>query len=69
MLLAINFVNFDDDFLDLLFRLGEEKLIKTKDGRTINIPNEEELSVVIGIDIFVIVVFFFISTFLNFPIE
>ena len=42
MLLAINFVNFDDDFLDLLFRLGEEKLVKTKDGRTINIPNEEE---------------------------
>ena len=69
MLLAINFVNFDDDFLDLLFRLGEEKLVKTKDGRTINIPNEEELSVVIGIDIFVIVIFTLLALFLIFPLN
>ena len=30
MLLAINFVNFDDEFLDLLFRFGEEKKNKSK---------------------------------------
>jgi len=69
MLLAINFVNFDDNFLDLLFRLGEEKLVKTKDGRIINIPNEEELPVVIGIDIFVIFIFTFLALFFIFPMN
>ena len=68
MLLAINFVNFDDEFLDLLFRFGEEKKVNTKDGRIINIPNEEELVAVIGIDIFVIMIFVVLSLFAIFPI-
>ena len=69
MLLAINFVNFDDNFLDLLFRLGEEKVVKLNDGRIINIPNEEELSTVIGIDIFCIFIFVFLSLFVIFPLN
>ena len=69
MLLAINFVNFDDKFLDLLFRLGEEKVVKLNDGRIINIPNEEELPTVIGIDIFFIFIFIFISLFAIFPLN
>ena len=69
MLLAINFVNFDDEFLDLLFRLGEEKVVKTKDGRSITIPNEEELPTVIGIDIFCIFIFVFLSLFFIFPLN
>ncbi len=68
MLLAINFVNFDDDFLDLLFRLGEEKKVKTKDERIITIPNDEELISVIGIDIFIIMIFVILSLFAIFPI-
>ena len=69
MLLAINFVNIDDEFLDLLFRLGEEKKINLKDGRVITIPNEEELSTVIGVDIFVIFIFIFVSLFVIFPLN
>jgi hypothetical protein len=69
MLLAINFVNFDDNFLDLLFRLGEEEVVKLNDGRIINIPNEEELSTVIGIDIFCIFIFVFLSLFAIFPLN
>ncbi len=69
MLLAINFVNFDDKFLDLLFRLGEEKEQKLNDGRIIHIPNEEELSTVIGVDIFCIFIFVFLSLFIIFPIN
>ena len=68
MLLAINFVNFDDEFLDLLFRFGEEKKVNTKDGRIIAIPNDEELYSVIGIDIFVIMIFVILSLFTIFPI-
>ena len=68
MLLAINFVNFDDEFLDLLFRLGEEKKVYTKDGRIIKLPNEEELPAVIGIDIFIIILFSIISIFTIFPL-
>lgn len=69
MLLAINFVNFDDEFLDLLFRLGEEKKVNTKDGRVISIPNEEELTTVIGIDIFIIFIFIIISLIFIFPLN
>ena len=69
MLLAINFVNFDDEFLDLLFRLGEEKEVKEKDGTITNIPNEEELSAIIGVDIFIMFIFSFITIFLIFPIN
>jgi hypothetical protein len=68
MLLAINFVNFDDEFLDLLFRLGEEKKVHSKDGRIITLPNEEELSVIIGIDIFIIIIFVIFSLFVFFPL-
>ena len=69
MLLAINFVNFDDEFLDLLFRLGEEREVKEKDGSITNIPNEEELSAIIGVDIFIMFIFSFITIFLIFPIN
>ena len=68
MLLAINFVNFDDEFLDLLFRFGEEKKIKVKNGRIINIPNDEELSTAITIDVFCAFVFCLISLFTIFPL-
>ena len=68
MLLAINFLNFNNEFLDLLFRLGEEKKVHLKDGRIINLPNEEELSAVIGIDIFIIIVFIVFSLFIFFPL-
>ena len=68
MLLAINFVNFDDEFLDLLFRLGEEKKIKVKNDRIINIPNDEELSTAITIDVFCAFVFCLISLFTIFPL-
>ena len=68
MLLAINFVNFDDEFLDLLFRLGEEKKVHSKDGRIITLPNKEELSVIIGIDIFIIIIFVIFSLFVFFPL-
>ena len=68
MLLAINFVNFDDEFLDLLFRLGEEKKVNTKDGRIIKLPNEEELPAVIGIDIFIIIIFPIVAIFTIFPL-
>ena len=68
MLLAINFVNFDDEFLDLLFRLGEEKKVNTKDGRIIKLPNEEELPAVIGIDMLIIIIFPVISIFTIFPL-
>lgn len=67
MLLAINFVNFDDEFLDLLFRLGQERTKKLKDGRIINIPNDEELLTVIGIDAFIIFVLVLLSLFFFFP--
>ena len=69
MLLAINFVNFDDEFLDLLFRLGEEKKVNLKDGRVITLPNEEELGTVIGIDVFVIFIFIILSLFFIFPLN
>ena len=69
MLLAINFVNFDDDFLDLLFRLGEEKKIKLKDDRIINIPNDEELPALLGIDFFCGFIFCLISLFVIFPLN
>ena len=69
MLFAINFVNFDDDFLDLLFRLGEEKKIKLKDDRIINIPNEEELPAAIAIDAFCAFIFCLISLFTIFPLN
>jgi len=68
MLLAINFVNFDDEFLDLLFRFGEEKKIKLKNDRIINIPNDEELSTAITIDVFCAFVFCLISLFTIFPL-
>ena len=68
MLLAINFVNFDDEFLDLLFRFGEEKKIKVKNDRIINIPNDEELSTAITIDVFCAFVFCLISLFTIFPL-
>ena len=68
MLLAINFVNFDDDFLDLLFRLGEEKKIKVKNDRIISIPNDEELPTAITIDIFCAFIFCLISLFTIFPL-
>ena len=68
MLLAINFVNFDDEFLDLLFRLGEEKKIKVKNDRIINIPNDEELPTLITIDIFCAFIFCLISLFTIFPV-
>ena len=68
MLLAINFVNFDDDFLDLLFRLGEEKTIKVKNDRIITIPNDEELPTAISIDIFCAFIFCLISLFTIFPL-
>ena len=69
MLLAINFVNFDDEFLDLLFRFGQEKTIQLKDGRNVVIPNGEELSTSIGIDIFITCIISFISLMLIFPIN
>ena len=69
MLLAINFVNFDDEFLDLLFRLGEEKKIKVKNDRIISIPNDEELPTAITIDIFCAFIFCLISVFTIFPIN
>ena len=68
MLLAINFVNFDDEFLDLLFRFGEEKKIKIKNDRIISIPNDEELSTAITIDIFCSFIFCLISLFTIFPL-
>ena len=68
MLLAINFVNFDDEFLDLLFRFGEEKKIKVKNDRIIKIPNDEELSTAITIDVFCAFVFCLISLFTIFPL-
>ena len=68
MLLAINFVNFDDDFLGLLFRFGEEKKIKVKNDRIIYIPNEEELSTTITIDFFCAFIFCIISLFTIFPV-
>ena len=68
MLLAINFVNFDDDFLDLLFRFGEEKKIKIKNDRIISIPNDEELPTAIAIDIFCAFIFCLISIFTIFPL-
>ena len=68
MLLAINFVNFDDEFLDLLFRFGEEKKIKVKNDRIISIPNDEELSTAITIDIFCSFIFCLISLFTIFPL-
>ena len=68
MLLAINFVNFDDDFLDLLFRFGEEKKIKVKNDRIISIPNDEELPTAITIDIFCAFIFCLISIFTIFPL-
>ena len=68
MLLAINFVNFDDEFLDLLFRFGEEKKIKVKNDRIINIPNDEELSTTITIDLFCAFIFCIISLFTIFPV-
>jgi hypothetical protein len=68
MLLAINFVNFDDEFLDLLFRLGEEKTIKVKNDRIITIPNDEELPTAISIDIFCAFIFCLISLFTIFPL-
>ena len=68
MLLAINFVNFDDEFLDLLFRFGEEKKIKVKNDRIISIPNDEDLSTAITIDIFCSFIFCLISLFTIFPL-
>ena len=68
MLLAINFVNFDDEFLDLLFRLGEEKKIKVKNDRIITIPNNEELPTAISIDVFCVFIFCLISLFTIFPL-
>ena len=68
MLLAINFVNIDDEFLDLLFRFGEEKKIKVKNDRIISIPNDEELSTAISIDIFCSFIFCLISLFTIFPL-
>ena len=69
MLLAINFVNFDDEFLDLLFRLGEEKKIRVKNDRIISIPNDEELPTAITIDIFCAFIFCIISIFTIFPLN
>ena len=68
MLLAINFVNFDDEFLDLLFRLGEEKKIKVKNDRIISLPNDEELPTAISIDVFCAFIFCLISLFTIFPL-
>ena len=68
MLLAINFVNFDDEFLDLLFRLGQERTKKLKDGRIINIPNQEELLTVIGVDAFIICILGILTLFVFFPL-
>ena len=69
MLFGINFVNFDDDFIDFLLRLGEEKKIKLPDGREYNIPNNEELSTTIAIDIFFMFCFVFFTILLIFPIH
>ena len=68
MLFAINFVNFDDEFLDLLFRFGDEKKIKIKNDRIITIPNDEDLSTTITIDIFCSFIFCLISLFTIFPL-
>ena len=47
-------------------KLSKGESVTLKDGRVITIPNEEELSTVIGVDIFVIFIFIFVSLFVIF---